>query len=201
MSNPSVIVIDNFVDDALEVRQSVINAGVGTWLPKKGIVGSSVYEGMGYEGKHASMVRALSGVLGGVPIYPNRMFFRVTNTNTEPAYVHSDRSSGDFTCIVYLSEHVEPSGTSFYRHKDFNLEFMPKFEELAKYPIMFDELKQHMVWGETGQVWEKTKHVEAAFNRAIIFDAPLFHSRVPASGIGTTLEEGRLIWACHFNLK
>jgi hypothetical protein len=122
------------------VRASALASGFGTWKPSKGEVGSSVYDGMNFWGKHSILLHALSCYIGR-PIFPNNMFFRVTNKDTEAAYVHSDRESGDYTCIVYLSDHEERSGTGFYRHKETGMTHMPSFAEMAQDPTAFEKLK------------------------------------------------------------
>lgn len=192
-------IIDNFTPRIDEVRQSALAAGFGTWRPARGEVGSSVYEGMNFWGKHALMLHALSFYVGR-PVYPNSMFFRVTNLDTEGAYVHSDREAGDFTCIAYLSEHGEPSGTGFYRHRETGMTHMPSFDELREKPALFERLKHEMVAG-SAEYWEQLDFVRGAYNRAVIFDAPRFHARTPRHGFGSTPESGRLVWACHFNIN
>lgn len=189
------IVQDDFCDDIEEVRNSVYLAGFGTWLPNKGEVGSSKYDGMGFWGQHAPMLKSLMGVTRCV-VAPNAMFFRVTNKGMEKAYIHSDRMSGAHTCIAYLSEHDEPSGTAFYKHRRTGLIEMPTFEDMQTMGIL-DELKQDMVSRDEDK-WELLDFVEGKYNRAIVFEAPLFHSRYPVEGIGETSENGRLIWASHF---
>lgn len=193
--NPNFLVIDNFLPNPDEVRASVLAAGVGTWRPNQGEVGSSVYDGMGFWGKHADVLRALSIGLGS-PVFPNTMFFRITNLDTEKAYVHSDRESGSWTCITYLSEHEAVSGTGFFRHRQLGLTEMPSFGEM-KEEGLFEQLKREMVEG-SDSVWEQLDFVRGVYNRALIFRAPLFHARCPKNGFGATPEEGRLIHATHF---
>ncbi len=196
MDEKGVIVVDDFCQDAEVVRQSCLAAGVGTWRPNKGEVGSSVYDGMGFWGQHATMLRSLAYTVGSM-IVPNSMFFRITNEGTEKAYIHSDREAGAHTCVVYLSEHEDgSSGTAFFRHKPTGLVEMPSFEEMKELGI-FDELKEDMVSRDPNK-WEQTDLVEGKYNRALIFDAPLFHSRYPVEGIGITPEDGRLVWVTHF---
>jgi hypothetical protein len=191
-----MIVIDDFTPHIHEVKKSAFDSGFGTWAPNKGAVGSSIYEGMCFYGKHSPMLHALSYVMGR-PVYPNNMFFRATNANTEAAYVHSDRESGDYTCIVYLSEHEETSGTGFYRHRETGMTSMPSFAELAEKPEFFEQLKREMVSG-SDEHWEQLDFIRGRFNRAVVFDAPLFHARMPKNGFGVTPEEGRLVWVAHF---
>lgn len=190
----SFLVVDHFCDDPERVRASVYAAGFGTWRPNKGEVGSSVYEGMGFWGDHALMLRALTRSVGAV--VPNSMFFRVTNEGMERAYIHSDRECGAHTCVAYLSEHDTTSGTAFFRHKRTGLTEMPSFQEMKESGLL-DELRADMVSRDPDK-WEQLDFVRGQYNRALIFPAPLFHSRFPLEGIGTNPQEGRLVWASHF---
>lgn len=191
----SYIVVDGFCDEIERVKRSVYAAGFDTWRPNKGEVGSSVYDGMGFWGDHALMLRSLIRASGGV-VVPNSMFFRVTNIGMERAYIHSDRESGNYTCVAYLTEHEEESGTAFFMHKRTGLREMPSFAEMKERGLM-DELREDMVSRDPDK-WVQTDYVRGAYNRALIFNAPLFHSRFPLEGIGDKPENGRLIWASHF---
>lgn len=192
-------IIDNFTPHIDAVRQSALEAGFGTWRPNKGEVGSSIYDGMNFWGKHALMLHALTFYMGR-PVYPNAMFFRVTNEDTEAAYVHSDRESGDFTCVAYLSQHDDVYGTGFYRHRETGMTHMPSFAELREQPELFERLKREMVEGSEKD-WEQLDFVRGQYNRAVIFDAPRFHARSPRHGFGRTDEGGRIVWVCHFHLE
>jgi uncharacterized protein DUF6445 len=184
---------DNFCPDVESVRKSFLDAGFGTWVPASAKVGSGKYEGMGFMGNHAPLLGALTRNLGR-SVIPNRMFARITNEHTERAYIHSDRTAGDFTCIVYLSDHKdEQSGTGFYRHKETGLTEMPV-------EWMDDPKRQKEMVDGSEDVWDTTNFIEGAFNTALVFNAPLFHSRFPMNGIGTDDKTGRLVWACHFFL-
>jgi hypothetical protein len=196
MDGEVITVIDNFTPFADQVRESALQSGFGTWRPNKGEVGSSVYDGMNFWGLHSRMLMALSFYIGR-PVFPNNMFFRVTNEDTEAAYVHSDREWGDYTCVAYLSDHKQVSGTGFYRHRETGMTHMPSFADMSKDPAFFDQLKKEMVAG-SDEHWEQLDFVRGQFNRAVIFDAPRFHARSPKNGFSTTPEDGRLVWACHF---
>lgn len=190
----SYLVVDGFCDDLERVKNSVHAAGFGTWRPNKGEVGTSIYEGMGFWGDHALLLRSLTTSVG--PVAPNSMYFRVTNVGMERAYIHSDRETGNYTCICYLTDHEEVSGTAFFRHKGTGLESMPSFAEMRNAGIL-EELKADMVSRDPDK-WEQVDFVRGKKNRALIFNAPLFHSRFPLEGIGDTPDDGRLIWASHF---
>lgn len=191
----SYVVVEDFCEYLDDVKESAFKAGFGTWNPNKGEVGSSVYEGMGMWGDHALMLKSL--VLNtGRMLVPNSMFFRVTNEGMEKAYIHSDRESGDHTCVCYMTDHDEPYGTAFYRHKPTGLIEMPSFKDMNDMGIL-EELKKDMV-DRSEDKWELIAYVEGKKNRAVIFDAPLFHSRYPLEGIGNSTEDGRLVWVSHF---
>lgn len=192
---PAYIVVDDFCEHLEYVKKSAHAAGFDTWNPNKGEIGSSVYEGMGLWGDHAVMLRALV-LATGTMLVPNCMFFRATNRGMEKAYIHSDRETGNHSCVVYMSKHDEPSGTAFFRHKETGLLEMPSFVDMDKAGIL-EDLKKDIV-ERAPDKWEQLAFVEGKYNRALIFHAPLFHSRFPLEGIGTTADDGRLVWVSHF---
>ena len=55
-----VRIIDGFCPEIDQVRQSALDSGFGKWTPNKGEVGSSIYEGMNYTGKHSYMLKAIA---------------------------------------------------------------------------------------------------------------------------------------------
>lgn len=189
-------VIDDFCPVAERVRASALAAGFATWLPSRGKVGSSVYEGMGFWAEHAPMLTSLSIAIGS-QVFPNAMFCRVTLPSTERAYIHSDRDTAAYTCVVYLSEHDDDYGTAFYRHRASGMERMPTVAQMERGGIL-DTLSDDMVNGGEKE-WEQIGFVPGRFNRALIFDAPLFHSRVPLTGIGDSAATARMVWSCHFH--
>lgn len=145
---------------------------------------------MNFWGAHSHMLASLSMAMESV-VYPNSMFFRVTNENIEPAYVHSDRASGAYTCVAYLTAHPG-SGTAFYQHKASGRHEMPELGEVE------ETLKNDMISADEN-AWKELQYVPAVYNRAVIFSAPLFHSRVPKTGIGTDAATGRMVWVSHFH--
>ena len=191
----SFLVVDDFCAEIDKVRESVFAAGFDTWNPNKGEVGSSIYEGMGFWGDHALMLRSLMKAVGGIVI-PNTLYFRATNSMTEQAYIHSDRQTGNHTCVCYMTDHDENYGTAFYRHKKTGWLEMPSFEQMRELGVM-EAMAEDMTSRDPDK-WEKVDFVKGRKNRALIFSAPLFHSRVPVHGFGTDAETARLVWATHF---
>jgi Family of unknown function (DUF6445) len=188
-------VFDDFVADHERVRQSALRSGFGSWRPNKGDVGLDSYAGMNFWGDHSILIRGLWERLG--PVFPNDMFFRVTNPTTDKALVHSDRASGDFTALVYMSPPHEGSGTGFYRHRETGMVDMPSLEDLMKDQPFFQKLYAEML-SASDEYWEQYDFVEARPNRCVVFDAPKFHCRIPKEGFGTDDATSRMVWACHF---
>lgn len=192
-----VLVIDGFSPYASAARQSALDSGFGTWKPNTGEVGSSKYDGMNFWGDHAMLLMPLMWHMGAA-VVANAMFFRVCNAETEGAYVHSDREHGAYTAVVYLSEHDEEDfGTGFYRNRRTGEQEMRSFADLREDPDEFARLKTEMVDGGE-QFWEQTSFVRGKFNRAVVFEAPLYHARRPRHGFGNDPETGRMVWVCHF---
>jgi Family of unknown function (DUF6445) len=190
-------IFDDFVPDPERIRQSALRSGFGSWRPNKGDVGLDAYAGMNFWGEHSILIRGLYRRLG--PVFPNTMFFRVTNPATDKALVHSDRASGTHTALVYLSPPHAGSGTGFYRHRETGLTEMPSLEDLMKDRPFFERLYSHML-AASDEYWERYDFVEARPNRCVVFDAPRFHCRLPKEGYGTDDASSRMVWACHFEV-
>jgi Family of unknown function (DUF6445) len=186
------LVKDDFCGEIESVKASAEASGFGTWKPRGTIAGYSEYSGMNFNGNHAPLIKGLSESLGGRPVFPGCMFFRVTNDKTHKPMIHSDREHGEWTCIVYMSEHKEISGTAFWRHRKTGLCELPSLEEMTEDGTF--ELWQKDIKAASTKDFEKMDFVRGKFNRAVIFNAPLFHSRVSEA------KGNRIVWVCHFNL-
>jgi hypothetical protein len=186
------VVKDDFCGMAVAVVDSAKASGFGTWKPTGTIAGYEEYAGMNFNGNHAPLVKALSAALGGRPVFPGCMFFRVTDDETHKAMIHSDREHGEWTCIVYLSDHKEISGTRFWRHRKTGLCELPSLEEMESEGTF--KLWQKDIKTASPKDFEPMDFVRGKFNRAVIFNAPLFHSRMSEA------KGERLVWVCHFNI-
>lgn len=196
--SPTWHTLDSFLQDPDAMLRSALVSGFGKWRPNKGEMGPDYFDGVNFYGDHARGVRSITAAMQ-QPVYPNKMFFRSTTKKTEPAVVHSDRLTGDVTCLVYLSKH-EDSGTEFYRHTPTGLFALPPVPYLLEHQDLFTQLKKDCA-GRDPEVWEKIGAVQAQWNRAIFFPSPIFHCRYPYTGFGETEKEGRIIWGCHFMLE
>lgn len=105
-------------------------------------------------------------------------FFRQSPAGQiEPNFIHSDESMGNWTGIFYLSPESPPAdGTSFWRHKATGAQHGTAWINEGH---------------DTGR-WERWHHVEAKFNRLLVFESSLLHSRGLLENFGQD-EDARLI--------
>lgn len=98
----------------------------------------------------------------------------------EPNFIHTDIDMGDWTGILYLNPDAPPEdGTLFWEH-------LPTGRRRAT-----PEDRMETRWMES-EDWDAYQRVEAKFNRLLIFDSTLFHSRALFHNYGTG-DEARLI--------
>ena len=104
---------------------------------------------------------------------PTLTFFRQgARDQPEPHYVHTDASMGEWTGILYLTPHPpEGDGTAFWRSKDTGWIKGLQVEHDAAH--WFDATK-----------WDRWHLVEAKFNRLVLFQARLYHSRAIRENYG-----------------
>ena len=111
---------------------------------------------------------------------PGLTFFRRSpRGQSEPNFIHSDETMGQWTAILYLNPNPEDGdGTTFWRHR-------------TSGAVRGDASE---IWrrDRDRSAWEPLRHVPARFNRLLIFDAPLFHSRGIEENYGEG-EDARLI--------
>jgi hypothetical protein len=99
--------------------------------------------------------------------------------------IHSDLGWGTHACVLYLSD--GDSGTAFWRHlATGSTEYHP------------DDYLSIIADVENPEAWEMRMMVSQRFNRGIIYESALFHSRFPFEGFGDSPENGRLIAVAFF---
>lgn len=87
----------------------------------------------------------------------------------EPNYIHTDESMGDWTGIFYLNPTpAEGDGTVFWRHAT----------------TLHESGAEWMYDGHEPGKWVETQRVAAKFNRLLLFNARLFHSRAIPENYG-----------------
>lgn len=129
----------------------------------------------------------IEGLLG--PVEMLGMAFRLNYNEEEPnAAIHSDIGWGTHALVHYLSD--GPSGTAFWRHKKTGATRIDQGQQ-----ELFEEVCQD--WNDESK-WEQEHFVGMVFNRALIYESALFHSRFPFKAFGNSPENGRLIVVAFF---
>jgi len=110
-------------------------------------------------------------------------FFQYLTKFGQPT-IHSDEG----TChaaVIFLGDNLHPNtGTSFYKHKESNLEITIsdyEFKKLSKQnQTKYLNYSKNDFWlqGEKAKFdkWEKIYQIKNKFNRAIVFNSKRFHS-------------------------
>lgn len=142
------------------------------------------FQGIAHVRDNDYFVTAIESVLG-LKIKVNNSIFRKSPFGqVEPNYIHTDEDMGQYTAILYLNyTHPEEDGTCFWRDR-----------VTGSLTGRCDS-----EYGKRLENWELVKRVPMRFNRAVIFDSRMFHSR----GIEPNFGEGdnsRLIQTVFFNL-
>jgi uncharacterized protein DUF6445 len=110
---------------------------------------------------------------------PTLTFFRKSPAGqVEPNYLHTDAMMGDWTAILYLNP--DPpigDGTTFWRTVDTHQDRGADIERSSMQDL---------------SLWERWHHIDARFNRLLVFKSDLYHSRAIAENYGQG-DEARLI--------
>ncbi len=111
------------------------------------------------------------GKVMGFPVEGKEAFRIYLKGQTQPTTIHQDAAMSEYSAILYLDKR-EQGSTAFYRTK-----------------------------GLLPEEFEMTAIVKSVFNRLVVFNSDLWHSRYPLDEIttGTTPETGRLIQVFFFH--
>lgn len=177
-----MIVINDFLKNAEEVRELALASTFIDWTG---------YDGEVYKriciADIPGLKERLEEVMGPVNILG--MGFRLNYEKELPnAAIHTDVGWGTHALVLYLSD--GPSGTAFWKHNATS-EIRLKPNDLT----IFNKVKHD--W-DSGDKWTMDGYSHMRFNRALIYESELFHSRYPFEGFGTTPEDGRLIAVAFF---
>ena len=164
------------------------------------------YRGVG-QGYSPEGVYGLIGSLFGRPVRPTMEHFRLgTKTEAPTTYIHPDSTCAKYAAVWYLSEAPKDviAGTAFWKHRERGLQALngrdhlvelaggeDKIEAFAK--LLDEEGNDESKWQMTGLVGQK-------FNRLTIYQTNYFHSRYPKEAWGESVNDGRLTWACFFDV-
>lgn len=178
----SLFVIDDFFPFPQELRAAGIAARYEDWLGPDG----QVYKRIA-RGEIPGIRSMLEGLLG--PVEMLGMAFRLNYQGETPNQsIHSDIGWGTHALVLYLSD--GPSGTAFWKHKATQTDRIDEGDVW-----LFEQINKD--WEDESK-WEQVRFVPMKFNRALIYESALFHSRFPFKAFGTSPETGRLIVVAFF---
>jgi hypothetical protein len=194
----SLLQVDDFATDAVDVRAAVIAGGFSTETGPDGLpyTGISKYEVPHW---HELIAQAM-----GRKIIPKLSCFRLNLQGELPhSWIHSDEiCDAQYASVLYLNTPRQcKGGTAFWRHAGLGIDEMPPWEAHAERGIGGDWFLAMMnrEWKDL-TFWEQAGFVAMKWNRFITYPVSRFHSRYPFEGFGTGPEDGRLVWASFYSL-
>ena len=194
----SLIVVDDFLEDAAEFREAALRL---TYPQQAGAFpGRNSLERLALPG----LPEYVSGLTGErlKPMDPPGSFAKCRITlasDVGRGRVHVD--PGYWSGILYLSRPQDcMGGTDFFRHKRTNTDRRPMTaEEVTALGYgSYEESHRDIIErdGQDESAWETTMTVPMRFNRLVLLRPWLWHTAGP--GFGDSLENGRLVYVRFF---
>lgn len=182
--------IHNFAPDALTVRDAVIRGGFTDEIGPDGALYTGISQ---YPVPHWPSLIALAL---GVTIEPKLTCFRLNLAGELPhSWVHSDGICADYASVLYLNLPEQCyGGTAFWRHRELEIDRIPRKHDLALGAHITAEWKRL-------EPWERTDFVPMEWNKFVTYPTERFHSRYPFEGFGQGPQDGRLIWICFYDVS
>lgn len=193
--NLSYIIIDDFLDNAMQLRRLALQSNFPSPEAKTNYPGKNSEKPI----LMASLDTVISDLVG-EKLKPmagtSHGKFRLAFENDKgEANVHIDNCHWSGILYLTLDEHCQ-GGTDFYRHKATQTDNAPYTEEQLK-KIGLTDYKQ--VWDEilfkdTNDLdkWEHLMNVPMKFNRLVLFRPWLYHNA--GISFGTSIDNARLIY-------
>lgn len=194
----TLLQVDDFAPDAEQIRRDVIAGGFSTETGPDGCeyTGISKYEVPHWDDLISQAI--------GRPITRKLAVFRQNLAGEMPhSWIHSDDICAQYASVLYLNPPQQcQGGTAFWRHTGLGLDRMPSGDFLAQAGETHARWFLSMMNREWRDLtfWEQCGFVGMKFNRFITYPTSMFHSRYPFEGFGTTSEDGRLVWACFYDV-
>lgn len=105
------------------------------------------------------------------------------------AAIHSDVGWGTHAAVVYLCD--GEGGTALWRHRATGAHRIDPGDR-----ALFEVVRHD--WGDADR-WEQTALCPLKFNRGVIYESALFHSRWPFPAFGDDATSGRLVAVAFFS--
>lgn len=202
MSLPSLVILDDFIANAGDLRRQALALGYDRATSRGNYSGVTSDRSIEIPGLDETVSRLI-----GVPVEAARGTLHghcriALASDRGLSGVHIDPAF--YSGILYLSLPEQArGGTDFYRHRRSGLDQVPATDDALVRSGYGDVnvLIEDVVNRDTMKpsAWERTMGVPMRFNRLALFSPWLFHNSRP--GFGTTPETGRLVYLMFFAAK
>ncbi len=188
MRNLSLMAVDDFLPDALYVREQALAKSFG----------KHVHKGVAYDGIGTAEPPNLDPFISaavGESVKTSLSFFRLSMAGMPMnTYIHADATESEFAGVLYLHEpNVNHGGTAFWKHCGTGWrEVQPVIDQDMAAMLGID--------GKDDTKWIRESYVKSEFNRFLTYPSRLFHSRYPNQCDSPTKDGGRLVLACFYDL-
>ena len=198
---PSFLIIDDFLDNALEVRRMALAQPFRAPSPQQNYPGRMSARPMLWPNIDQMFSSFVGEQLVG---NTDRLhgYFRLTYENDDRGSdIHID-TGNVWAGVLYLSlpEHCR-GGTEFYRHRRFGTDHAPVRDEDLKIYNARDrmEVLQKTIGADSRDrsKWQRTTVLPMKFNRLVLFRSWYWHTA--GESFGDNPENGRLVQLFFFN--
>jgi len=180
-----LIVIDDFLPEPYTVREAGIGADYIDWTGPDGQVYKRICKV-----EIPAVINAIEKAVGKIDLLG--MAYRLNYDHELPNQaIHADTGWGSHALVLYLCN--GPGGTAFWEHRATKERCILEGEDWLRRQIEndFDDVSK----------WYRHHLVHLKYNRALIYESSLFHSRYPFQAFGEDAVTGRLIVVAFFNLR
>jgi hypothetical protein len=184
------MIVDNFIESFPDLKEFSISGDFKDEVnPIDGVIYPLICKEIPKE-IESEIIQRLALHMG-KPIKNTTMFLRRSPVSVEcPHQVHSDISMGSYSLMLYINDSISGTGTSLVRHESTGIAYSPTDEKYIA-SISDDQ--------NDPDKWIITDMINAAPNRAFIFDACRLHRAEPVGGFGEG-ESSRVVLTCFFSL-
>ena len=177
-----ILIADDFLADCEAIRADALRSEFIDWEGQDG----QTYKRVCLK-PVPGLQQAIERVYGPVEMFAQgyRLNFGGEMPNQS---IHSDLGWGTHAAVVYLCD--GEGGTAFWRHRATNADRI-----LVGDHDLFMAISKDF---EREDAWDMVGLAELSYNRAVLYDNSLFHSRFPFRAFGTDENDGRLIAVAFF---
>lgn len=174
----SYIQIDSFIDSYADLKDYTKTADFsGVRNPVDGVIYPHICSSLP-EAIRIEILVKIAAIIAREP-QSVTMFIRRSPAGVPvPHIAHTDNSMGLYSLMLYMNDSLD-GGTAFIRHKQTGMMYAPESQEFVD--LAEKDQNELSAWAIVEQAIMKE-------NRAVIFDAGLFHCAMPIGGFGEGAE-------------